>query len=275
MVVESLLSVANAMRKPWLMLIWGFACANIGIGLASWVFREYAALVLVFLTAFALMPLFIQIILEQEMLGLTLQSERAALKQHARAVFGFILCFVGMSVGFALWYMGVPELFSVQAKTIATLSSSVTARAVSPGLFTVILINNLKVLLFCILFAFVYGAGGIFILTWNASVIGTALGSYAQRGVEAVGGSGMLVAYASAGGMSIVRYFTHGIPEVAGYFVGGLAGGLLSAALVRRHFNREAMDKVMLDASDLIIAAILILVLASAVETFITPILVS
>ena len=243
MVLESLLSAAGVMRKPWAMLVAGFAFANVGIVLSNWVFKDNAALVLVFLTSFALIPLFIPMMMEQEMLGLTLPSEAQALRKHGKAVLSFVLCFVGMSFAFAIWYMGDPSIFGVQAKTIAGLSSSAAAHVVTPGLYTVILINNLKVLLFCVLFAFLYGAGGIFILTWNASVIGTALGAYVQRGVT-TGASGMLVAYASAGGMSLVRYFTHGIPEITGYFVGGLAGGILSAALIRRHFSKDVMDKV-------------------------------
>lgn len=273
MVIESLLNAAAVLRKPWLMLLYGFGVANVGIVLASWVFKDHAALVLVFLTALALVPLFIQAMMDQEMLGLTLPSETAALKQHGLAVLGFILCFVGMSVAFGMWYVFKPAFFGVQTQTIAALSNSVTARAVTPGLFTVILINNLKVLLFCVFFAFIYGAGGIFILTWNASVIGAAIGSFVERGATAAGGA--FLAYAAAGGWSMVRYFTHGIPEVAAYWIGALAGGMLSAAFIRRHFSKEAMDKVMLDASDMIIAAIVVLVIASAIETFVTPMLVS
>jgi uncharacterized membrane protein SpoIIM required for sporulation len=275
MVLESILSAAAALRKPWLALIAGFGFASTGIVLSNWVFQEQASLVLVFLTAFAFMPLFIQILLDEEMLGLTLPTEAMALKQHGKAVLSFVMCFIGMSFAFAVFYMAMPAVFDVQAHTIATLSNSVTAHAVTPGLYSVILINNLKVLLFTILFAFIYGAGAIFILSWNASVIGTALGSFVQRGVAAAGGTGMLVAYASAGGMSVVRYFTHGIPEITGYFVGGLAGGILSVALIRHHFDKQTMDRIMLDASDLIIAAIVILVVAAAIETFVTPMLVA
>ena len=31
---------------------------------------------------------------------------------------------------------------------------------------------------FCLLFSLIYGSGAIFILTWNASVLGTAIGNY-------------------------------------------------------------------------------------------------
>ena len=35
--------------------------------------------------------------------------------------------------------------------------------------------------MFCLLFAVFYGFGSIFILTWNASVIGTAMGTFAEN----------------------------------------------------------------------------------------------
>ena len=41
-----------------------------------------------------------------------------------------------------------------------------------------IFINNMGVLFLCIIFSFLYGAGAIFILTWNASVIAAAIGSF-------------------------------------------------------------------------------------------------
>ena len=63
-------------------------------------------------------------------------------------------------------------------RTIATINSNVIGHAVYLDQFFRIFFNNLKVLIFCIGFAFVYGVGAIFILVWNASVIGTAIGSF-------------------------------------------------------------------------------------------------
>ena len=48
---------------------------------------------------------------------------------------------------------------------------------INSGNLMPIFMNNMRVLLFTILFAFFYGAGAIFIFAWNASVIGFAIGN--------------------------------------------------------------------------------------------------
>ena len=279
MVLESLLSPPDAIRRPYLVFGMGFAYASLALFLSMWVFRDYASLVMVFLTVLALVPLMLQFMESEELADMMMSNERVVLRQHAKVILSFVSLFMGMSIAYAVWYVVLPgsiALFSVQSQTIAALRTGVTGHAVNGGLFLVILVNNLKVLMFCILFSFLYGAGSIFILTWNASVIGVALGTFYKDGVlSAVNtGSTSVLAYAGAAGMSAVRYLIHGIPEITGYFVGGLAGGVLSMALVKMHWDRSRMDKVLLDTSDLIIIAVVILVVAAFIETFVTPLLV-
>src|SRR3989344_1097763 len=76
-------------------------------------------------------------------------------------------------------------VFSAQLDTIKAINTNVaklTGQAfdLSYGMeaFVMIFLNNVKVLLFCLFFAFFFGAGAIFILTWNASVISAAIGTY-------------------------------------------------------------------------------------------------
>ena len=275
MVLESILSTRSAVSRPWLMAVLGFCAASVGLLLSVWVFRDYASLVMVFLTVFALIPLFAQFMESEELADLMVADERTVLKQHGKVILSFVALFMGLSAAYAFWYITLPsgpQVFGVQAQTIAALRQGLTGHAVNGSMFLVILLNNLKVLMFCVLFSFLYGAGAIFILAWNASVIGVALGNFVQQGVTTAGSTNMLVAYATASGMSMVRYFIHGIPEITAYFVGGLAGGVLSVALVKHHWQRRQMDRVLLDASDLIIIAAVILVVAAFIETFITPI---
>ena len=92
--------------------------------------------------------------------------------------------FLGITLACAIWYVVLPQnivtgLFETQTSTIQAINSRVTGAVTGPWpLFSKIFFNNVKVLIFCILFSFVYGAGAIFILTWNASVIGTAIGNF-------------------------------------------------------------------------------------------------
>ena len=65
----------------------------------------------------------------------------------------------------------------------------------------------------------------------------------------------------------------HGIPEIFAYFIGGLAGSIISVAVIREKFGTKNFEKVVLDSSDLVLIAVLILILAAFIEVFITPVL--
>ncbi len=111
-------------------------------------------------------------------------------------------------------------------------------------------------------------------MTWNASVIAAAIGTFIRSNLsnyaEAVG-FGKLTGYFQVSTDGVLRYMVHGIPEIAAYFVAGLAGGIISVAVIRHDFNTKGFKKILLDSLDLVVVAILLLVVAALIEVFITP----
>ena len=132
------------------------------------------------------------------------------------------------------------------------------------GTFMTIFLNNMRVLLFCITFAFFYGVGAIFILTWNASIIGVVISNFAKNSI------GNITAAIS---IALARYLIHGIPEIIAYFMAGLAGGIISIAVVRHHFKSEQFRHILTDSLDLVIGAIMMLVIAGLLEIFVSPLI--
>src|SRR5690606_23397421 len=118
--------------------------------------------------------------------------------------------------------------------------------------------NNIYVLLFTIIFSLLFGAGAIFILVWNATVIAAAVGIFAKNSL-------ISIPYA------ISRYMLHGIPEILAYFVGALAGGIISVAIIRKDLEGERTWRIIQDALIMVIAAVIILVIAALMEVYITP----
>ena len=57
MVLESLTNPFKAEDKPWNLLLLGAVYASAGLFLGNWIFREYASLIMVFLTVMACIPL--------------------------------------------------------------------------------------------------------------------------------------------------------------------------------------------------------------------------
>jgi len=212
-------------------------------------------------------------------------GEKKLLKEHSRAIIFFLMIFLGMTLAFMFWYIMFtlfplffsinPEIiFKIQGDTISQINGNViesVSGAMKDAFF--VLENNIQVMIFCVLFSFIFGAGAIFIITWNASVIGLALGREFMKFVHAASGGLIGVVYAKATGCALLRYFIHGIPEIMAYFVGGLAGGIISAAIIKHDFGSEKFEKVILDAALLLLIAVGILVVAAFLEAFITPLL--
>ena len=64
---------------------------------------------------------------------------------------------------------------------------------------------------------------------------------------------------------------THGIFEILAYFMGGLAGGIISVAVIRHEVGTPVFKRVLLDSIDLILLAIGVLIVAAFIEVYITP----
>ena len=280
MVLESLMSPTSALKKPWVLFFVGLLYASVGLLLGWWIFEQYASLVMVFLTVMAAIPLFYYAIIKEESQDLLGLSEATLLKKHARVLLFFIVLFIGMTISYALWYAFLPvshvsNIFSIQTQTIADINQQVAGGFVgSLNVFKKIFLNNIKVMIFCILFSFLYGAGAIFILTWNASVLGTAIGNFIRTQVSYhafTSGLGGVGAYMYVFSLSLVRFFLHGIPEIFAYFVAGLAGGILSVAFIRHHIQTKHFERILLDVSNLLLISVGVLFIAAAIEVFVTP----
>jgi len=281
MVLESLTNPFKAAHHPLHIFTLGAVYSSAGLFLGNWIFREYASLIMVFLTVMACIPLLYNTFKEEEKWELTVNEERKILKHHSKILFFLLFLFMGMVCAFVLWYVVLPSSmvqnsFSSQTSTIQSISTRLTGNYSSVNMFTVILLNNLKVLVFCILFSFIYGAGAIFILTWNASVIATAIGNYIRTNLASYTahlGLAKYAVYFKIVSIGILKYFIHGIPEISAYFIGGIAGGIISVALIRENFTTKSFEKIVLDTSNLIIIAVIVLIIAALIEVYLTPVL--
>ncbi len=284
MVLESLLSPQKAEEKPWNLFFLGAIYAFLGVFLSLWVFAEQSTIVMVLLTVMACVPLMYNTLKLEEKKDLEIKNEKNLLKEHSKALIAFLFLFMGMTLAFSLAYLFLPggtveTLFSSQIDTITEINSKVTEESISgntysEGLLLRILSNNVKVMLFCVFFSFFYGAGAIFILTWNATVIAAAIGNFVRTHLSSYASQLGLIgigSYLQVYGLSLLRYFIHGLPEIFSYIVGGMAGGLISVAVIKHDFSSESFGRVLKDATSLIILAVAILVVAALIEVYVTP----
>lgn len=274
MVLEALISPLKAEKKPWETFILGFIYSSLAIILSLWIFEEQASLISVFLISIAAIPLVYSTFKLEEGKDILIEKERGILKEHSKAISFLIFLFCGIILAYVIAYLVLPNaqvtnLFNLQHTTISQINSNAPSEA---GLFSKIFFNNMKVLTFCIVFSLFYGAGAIFILAWNGSVIAAAMGNFIRQhiGIYAgqLGFSGITV-YLHTFSLSLLRYSIHGIPEICAYFIASLAGGILSVAIIRHDFSTKKFEKIIYDTSTLLLISIAILFFAAILETYI------
>lgn len=273
----------RAERRPGELFWIGLLYSSIALILVSLFFggdpilSKYGGMLLITFCVILSMPFMYYIVKLEEGKDIEISSSGRLLKEHSRAIKAMMWLFLGFVVGFSFWYIVAPNYvassFNVQIEVFCNINSpqnqnaclaehgisKITGDATSQtNYFLSIFDNNMKVLIFTLLFSLAFGAGAIFILVWNASVIAVAVGAFAKSSLVNLP-------------IALFRYMVHGIPEIAAYFIGALAGGIVSVAVIRKDLQGERTWSILQDALILVIVAVIILVLAALMEVYITP----
>jgi uncharacterized membrane protein SpoIIM required for sporulation len=282
--LEMLISPQKAERKPWEMFFIGLFYASLAILLVNWIFSQDSVLVnysgiliVTFTVMFSLPFMYYMLRFEEEKTVLNMGSLKL-LKEHRKAIYAFLWLFMGFVVGFSFWYIVLPDTTSFQAQieTYCLINkpsnfegcvnqfgnveeTQTTSFVTSSERLFLIFANNIYVLIFTLIFSLIFGAGAIFILAWNASVIAAAIGIFTHSQL-------------SAFPIGLIRYMIHGLPEIASYFIAALAGGIISVAIIKREVGTDSFWGTLQDSLNLIIFSVIILFIAAITEVFITPI---
>ena len=283
--LEMLINPRKAERRPWELFFVGAFYASISILLVNWIFLQDAVLarysgilVVTFTVMFSIPFVYYTIRLEEKKVG-EAQGTLGLLREHKKAIYAFLWLFLGFVIALSFWYimLSSTESFRAQIETyclinrpsnyescvkqyeIKDVTSSVGFLSNTERLF-LIFTNNIYVLIFTLIFSLIFGAGVIFVLAWNASVIAAAIGIFTKSELSALP-------------LALLRYMIHGLPEIASYFIVALAGGIISIAVIRHETGTEKFWDVLQDSLNLIIVAILVLFIAALLEVFVTPLL--
>lgn len=262
------------------MFIAGAMYSLVGLLLSYFVFKEVAGILMVFLIVMATIPLLYTSIQNEEELDLKHDQEWFLLREHTKVLLFLMFLFLGITTALVAAYVFLPQqitstVFNLQEQAIVNVNnyvqSNITGGVTRLSLLSRIFVNNLKVLFFCIVFSLLYGTGAMFILTWNASVIAAAMGNLIKNELAQAAsfvGLPSLTVYFSAATFSFFRYMAHGVFEIAAYFIAGLAGGIISIALIKHNLQNE---RVFLDALDLVLISLALVFLGSIIEVYVTP----
>ena len=126
--------------------------------------------------------------------------------------------------------------------------------------FLSIIENNVYVMIFTLIFSLIFGAGAIFVLAWNASVISAAIGIFTSYNIKEIP-------------FGLLRYMIHGFPEIAAYFITALAGGIFGIGVIKNGIRNEKFLRIVENVVILLFISILILIIAAVIEVYFTPLL--
>ena len=254
MVLESILNPKNAEDKPWHVFLIAFLYTLIAVFFAHKLFPSEASILSVALVTILFVPFFQKLFeLEEEKEDAAAQKRLKGnlVSRHRQTIYVFSAFFLGTAVSMTFIYVFFPEFssaFSLQADIVRQLNpAAATGAAYSVGSgFWNFFSNNTQVMLLVFIMSSMFGAGAVFVLAWNASVISVFSGFAVQKLV----GTGLPTHYAFAYGLpaSLGSIALHGIPEILAYFIAGLAGGILSVGIIREELGSREFKMVLKDS---------------------------
>lgn len=275
MVVESFITPDEARRNPWSLFLLGIVYSTIGILLALIIFPSQASITAVFLTTLASAPLFVSLMKSEEVTDERFFSqEKSVLFKHVDIISIFFFLFLGFAISFSFWFTFLPNwalqsVFSEQIGELNAMQNIVTGNLFNPDTFWTVLNNNVRVLFFLVVLSFIYGAGAVLILAWNASILGAAAGIFIKNEIGSLLGQdylGSLAAYFTSLPAGLGQYMVHGTFEIIAYFIASLVGGLLSAAIIRKRYTSINFFKLLKNTTLLIAIALLLLIISAYIE---------
>ncbi|MGC8885209.1 MAG: stage II sporulation protein M [Candidatus Nanoarchaeia archaeon] len=259
MVLDWLINVHKIEKQPYKMLFFGFLYSLLAATLAILIFPEKASMTMLVLTVAAFLPIYLRLVKLEEIKD---EKHRPFIGQHWPTLQFFVYMFLGMIFTYICLTLILPstyfsKLFSAQLEILARRGIELGALTNPSNAFVTIFFNNLKVLIVGILLAFIYGAGAIFVLEWNAAVLGVLIGGLLRGNIA----------------LSPFKYLVHGVPEITAYFIGGLGAAMVSVALARHKPTDPKFKKILLDSLNLILISISVLFLAAILEVTVSPLL--
>lgn len=288
MVVESIIGPRTAERNPSEIIVLAFIFVSLAIGVVDYLKIEPPGLMLIMFTLIPSIPFILNLfkLEEEELEHETLLGSRT-IRKHFPVIMVLLAFFIGLIIGFTFWFLFLEQtdpakadkFFAPQIEEISriqSLGSKFSGKFVEIGASPAtggtasgwnaavyIFLMNTRVLALVILGSLIYGAGSVFILVWNAAIIGVFIGNVAKKFVFHEAPQFSLIPGLSYG---ILGLIPHGTFEALAYLTGALAGGILSSALTRKIWGTPEFKPIFIDVLKLVFGSLLLLFVGALIE---------
>lgn len=275
----------RAEKGPWKMFFIGMLYGSLSLLLVHYLFKEdpvlakFSGLIVVLFCVMFSLPFMYFIIKNEEQEDEEIEGFWWVWRTHSDAIYAFLWLFLGFVIAFSFWNVIIKNnyLLNAQIETYCNINSpgnvadciakySFTSKTILSSVstptarFLSIIGNNFGVLILTLIFSLIFGAGAIFVLAWNASVISAAIGIFTKYSIKDIP-------------FGLLRYMIHGFPEIAAYFITALAGGMFGVGVIRHGIGNKKFVKVLKHVGLLLLIAIVILIIAALIEVYFTPLL--
>ncbi len=282
--LEVLINPKYKNKTPEKMIFIGMLYASLSLFLvkiffsSDTVLSKYSGMLVVTFCVMFSLPFMYYLIKKEEKEDEQAEGFLEIWKMHSDAIYAFLWLFLGFLLAFSAGNIILKDsnLMNAQVEVFCMINSpgkiescvqeysfenlNLAGATTKEMRFMSILENNVSVMIFTLIFSLIFGAGAIFILAWNATVIASAISIFSDYQLSAIP-------------RGLLRYMIHGFPEITAYFITALAGGIFGIGLIRNGIRDPKFLKVVGNVIILLFLSILILVGAAALEVYLTPIL--
>ena len=230
---------------------------------------SYGGILIIAISLVPLVQIYNKLIEKDEKISEKIKSKQNMfLRYKEYFIISFIIFFASI-IGFYIGYIINYNLFYPQIQAIEDIRKNVIALSYGHAIdtnsfFTYILYNNMTVLLLFFAFSIIFGAGSIYLLLWNASIVGVFLGLKASEYMS----NNIVYKFILTPTIGLLEILPHGILEFLGYFLAALAGNILSIAFIK-NLDKKTLETILSDSLALFVLAILFIFIAALIEAYI------
>ena len=264
MVFEQFLDSDKVKKHSLFIFGLGIIYVMVGYIVSAYFFQESVSIAVLFTTTLLLVPSIYVILNIEEKI-----ESKAGIKRffynHKDIFKIYLFLFIGIFFAFLVLGFFSTDVFDYQMdflenrgditpETIDQFAETEYSPAFSD--FTALISHNLFIIILAFVLSIFYGAGALFLIVLNASV-------FAAFIVHVIKTAGNSVS-------TLLLFLIHLIPELSGFLVAAIAGGVISRAIMREKFGSRGFKNVMKDALILLLISAGLIIIAAFLELFVT-----
>lgn len=262
MVFEQIFKLKWIERKEHAFFL-GFIYSIVGLISAKLIFPASVGLMSVAFTSILLIPSLAMLLKLEE--NVEVREKKLSIKQlfkdHKDIFKVYIFMFLGIFLAYSLTSLLFPEITVQKIFETQLKSAGIHGLATRESPLFSLIINNIIIFIACFILSFVYGAGSILFLTWNASVWGVVITLFA-RDAATMTGINPVVEFKN----SILSILPHMTTEAIAYISAAIVGGIISKAVLREKIFSKKFNHIITDALIFLVIGFILVIIAGIIE---------